>query len=1338
MLLAIFALYCVSFWTGRVLRFLQSFLKLFPHISNLPVLFTISQIFFILAASSEAEDVASALSKLLKNVTFELPEIDIDQSSGIFTFQGDIKNMVCGELRLTYLDLDPRRETVTEGIVNLDTQGIHINCTADFSFLNPIWPHIGHLTGKLVAIAGNSKIKGSIDFENDQYGAPQKATMTKCDADFEFDKISIHGSVAANLLQPLIFLFKKTIGDQISKVACDPKTGQLPPLVDNNLTALLKNVSRLMEPYLKVPKHLEPHPAFVEGHWDAIQFSDLKALDALQEELNAKNEDGARWINELIYLASGEGEITEQLNLFINLGDDGLTDTNITLYNLTIKQFQTLSELDIAYRVLEFPHYRNNFSLGIKVQLDELILDAEGRIDLGPGKMVKHGAGIRRFDASMNLTLKDIYLNLVIEFPVNHTDLTDLTLGQLRDNLLSCMASFAEDFNITLFDMSVGSFEGPTIYGFAGVAPLFNDIIDVGKVLFQQTALEALHGGMELTVRGLLNKAIKPMIEAAECPSYIPSPNDTSLVNFEESPLFNVLSLVESLLTVEDNPFLFSLNDAIDVLLPNGTIQKQGTFGKIDMTSSSIGHIDVEFSNLTFYGLDQFSRFFLMKVEGPQTLSNYIEFAEIGAKVDVKLDLEGSAFNGGDGVYDVIQLTLDMKDFYLAFAFDLLMRNQTVNMYSFSEFEHCPLQMFESMTMHYMNNTASNVSVDIHCWDCHSSGWEELSRILEKPESQKQLNKIVTQIFNTLSGPNAPLAEGLNNYFSEHISGPCGGAKTESSEDHSALYVEICLGIVVVISIAAMIRGIIKCNRKRGKEKKFDRMRRESYEIVPVDSYSLNSAPVGQSSWLDETLFMADCVPGVVKFVVPVSCLAAIGIFLTAHLSYGARVELTGTIGGDNYELPSLFEFSLANSIRDMWSAKVYPLALLIAGFSGGWPYLKLFLMLCAWMCPMTRKCRLSLLQWVDALGKWSLIDAYVLVLMMVAFTFSINSPNLDWLPPDFLELRVLVRPGWGIFGFIIAAVISLIVTHIIIFYHRKEEEIHLGKEPTQNTGVKRSAAGHNFMCFSGWEERQNVRLTMFAKVVVFCFLIFSAILLCAGAFIDSFVFNFGGLAGAVLDDKKYSLFSVANQMLPPHPMAGEYLLYFTFILFAFFVPLANVLCLAVLWVVPMTSGMQKAWFVTSEILFAWSSLEVFIVGVLAAMTELPQFVDFTFGSHCDAINNFMTLIAPGPLDDCIVITTQLVDGCWVLWAAALVWVLAVQTVTRLAERAVKDRRGLSILERYSQADPDESPLASDKCGFELLNRVGFVKLCTSSAYRSFSSPQNDSLNDSGGRNVRV
>jgi uncharacterized paraquat-inducible protein A len=69
--------------------------------------------------------------------------------------------------------------------------------------------------------------------------------------------------------------------------------------------------------------------------------------------------------------------------------------------------------------------------------------------------------------------------------------------------------------------------------------------------------------------------------------------------------------------------------------------------------------------------------------------------------------------------------------------------------------------------------------------------------------------------------------------------------------------------------------------------------------------------------------------------------------------------------------------FSLTNTVHDMWKAGVYPLALLIAVFSGAWPYLKLFAMFACWFInerKMSYRWREKFLIILDTMGKWSKI----------------------------------------------------------------------------------------------------------------------------------------------------------------------------------------------------------------------------------------------------------------------------------------------------------------------------------------------------------------------------
>lgn len=77
-----------------------------------------------------------------------------------------------------------------------------------------------------------------------------------------------------------------------------------------------------------------------------------------------------------------------------------------------------------------------------------------------------------------------------------------------------------------------------------------------------------------------------------------------------------------------------------------------------------------------------------------------------------------------------------------------------------------------------------------------------------------------------------------------------------------------------------------------------------------------------------------------------------------------------------------------------MWNAKVYPLAILIAAFSGIWPYVKLIMMLLCWILPPSKisiKRREKILIFLDTVGKYSLIDGYMLVMMVVSFRYHLN-----------------------------------------------------------------------------------------------------------------------------------------------------------------------------------------------------------------------------------------------------------------------------------------------------------------------------------------------------------
>eukprot|EP01084_Bolivina_argentea_P205248 350666_1 len=168
-------------------------------------------------------------------------------------------------------------------------------------------------------------------------------------------------------------------------------------------------------------------------------------------------------------------------------------------------------------------------------------------------------------------------------------------------------------------------------------------------------------------------------------------------------------------------------------------------------------------------------------------------------------------------------------------------------------------------------------------------------------------------------------------------------------------------------------------------------------------------------------------------------------LFVSSNTGIGAAVMIQLRGGGNTLAIPPLFKFTLSNSVKDMWNAGLYPLSMLICGFSGVWPYVKLAMILVCWVTPLkalNARIRENILMFLDALGKYSLIDAYVLVLMMVAFRFTIKPPT-SWVPLDVPNpglIDVFCQPMWGIYSFIIATIISLVITHVALFYHRLQQ----------------------------------------------------------------------------------------------------------------------------------------------------------------------------------------------------------------------------------------------------------------------------------------------------------
>ena len=455
------------------------------------------------------------------------------------------------------------------------------------------------------------------------------------------------------------------------------------------------------------------------------------------------------------------------------------------------------------------------------------------------------------------------------------------------------------------------------------------------------------------------------------------------------------------------------------------------------------------------------------------------------------------------------------------------------------------------------------------------------------------------------------------------------------------------------------------------------------------------------------SLFRSDAVPLWTRRAVPLCLFANICMFVSGHLSIGATVDVDINFAGDSVRVDRFVEFSLGNSLKDMYNADAMVLFYFIGCFSGLWPYTKLLLMLYCWFAPpgcLRPATRGSLLAKLDYAGTWSLIDLYVLVMTMLGFHLNIASPtSLAFVPTDFYVVKAMVTPVWGLYAFMLGVIFSLIINYLCLHFHRQERTaaaedcssppgntteppIMRALDPSQNE--KEALMAHVFEG-RGFPYRFDFRSAGQKGICVM--LALSLLLTLIGGLLVSFQFKVHGIAGVLSDVgtpgsslQRFSIVSSAAAVAAQGPdrylgSFGPALIAVVYVSFAFLVPLAVLLLMVAQWVLPMTLRAQKRLYTTVEALTAWSALEVFMAAIIVAMLEIGQVSGFIVGKNCDGITDWLgDLVTYGLLDPsdvtCFLIEADIQAGMWVLGLASLCSMITNRTVNKLAHEAILDR----------------------------------------------------------------
>ena len=229
----------------------------------------------------------------------------------------------------------------------------------------------------------------------------------------------------------------------------------------------------------------------------------------------------------------------------------------------------------------------------------------------------------------------------------------------------------------------------------------------------------------------------------------------------------------------------------------------------------------------------------------------------------------------------------------------------------------------------------------------------------------------------------------------------------------------------------------------------------QKWTLTP--SPSTTSTSSGGSS-----ITMRSVVWSLVDSLLPTAIIGNMALFLYSNMT----TDAVGLIVGMTYQVYStlpqpVFSFGLVTTVGAMWEAKAYVLAFLVALFSGIWPYVKLIGLLMWWLRSQamlsTPGYGYRYLQMMESLGKWNLIDFYVMVLLMAVFA---TRQVLTLVNSDPLVAMINIQPNDGFYAFLLATLLSHVLSHIMCIRHSFMDHTYT----TTNTASTPAKSFHNYL----------------------------------------------------------------------------------------------------------------------------------------------------------------------------------------------------------------------------------------------------------------------------------
>jgi len=221
--------------------------------------------------------------------------------------------------------------------------------------------------------------------------------------------------------------------------------------------------------------------------------------------------------------------------------------------------------------------------------------------------------------------------------------------------------------------------------------------------------------------------------------------------------------------------------------------------------------------------------------------------------------------------------------------------------------------------------------------------------------------------------------------------------------------------------------------------------------------------------------------------------------------------------------------------------------------------------------------------------------------------------------------------------------------------------------------------------------EGRPYRYSVPVRVLVVAFLALAFLMLVVGSVLPAITFYFQGLAGLAITIINQNLASTTESVASigtslilgaqdnTQSVLAIIFLQIIYMLFALVIPLALIVLLIVIWVVPMTLREQILLYFVASVLSAWETTLILVVSLIAAVlqiSELAQFVvNSATGNLCSALTNAIQKYFPNPEQaKCFDVVATLLPTSALYIAGTALLLLFGGVAFRLIHAAIEDR----------------------------------------------------------------